>query len=186
MIRPAPPAFLQHMVAALLSPRDQETIAGDLLEAYSDRHRSGGALPANLWYARQIASFFPRAAVAAYRKTPALVLICCFTAMCGAWLGSMDMVLHHHNLLYHESIAGFIVGQALLTMLALPLRRVRTLRFAAMLGGVAVTWLGASAWYAMIHNPHFEGYILIIAALLIVQAALTWRAMLRRAAVAAA
>jgi hypothetical protein len=61
-----------------------------------------------------------------------------------------------------------------------------TLRIAAMLGGAAVTWLGASAWYATLHDPHMEGYILIIAALLIVQAALTWRAMLRRLPVASA
>ena len=180
MNRSVPPAALQHIVQVVLSPRDQETIAGDLLEAYAERRQSNGTASANLWYTRQAASLFPGAAAQAYQRSPALVLICCFTGICGAWLGTMDIVLHHHHLLYHESIAGLIIGQALLTMVTLPLRRVRTLCFAALLGGAAVTWLGASAWYATLHSADVEGYILLIGALLVVQAALTWRALLRR------
>jgi hypothetical protein len=180
MIRPAPPLFLQHVLVALLSPRDQETIAGDLLEAYAERSRTSGKISANLWYARQAASFLPRAATMAYKRTPGLVFLSCFTAACGAWLGTMDILLHHHNLLYHESIAGLIVGQALLTLVSLPLQRLPWLRWAALLGGVAVTWLGASALLATLHSTDVEGYILVIAAMLILQAALTWRAMLRR------
>jgi hypothetical protein len=183
MIRPTPPLFLQHIVLALLSPRDQETVAGDLLEAYAERRGSHAALSANLWYGRQALSLVPRAAAAAYGRTPALVFICCFTALCGAWLGTMDILLHHHNLLYHESIAGLIVGQALLTMLTLPLRRVLGFRIAAILGAAAIAWLGGNALVAVARGDHsFEGYILIISILLIIQAGLTWRAMLRRRA----
>lgn len=181
MIRPVPPISLQHLVFALLSPRDQETISGDLLEAYADRRRANGPLSANLWYMRQAASFVPRAAFAAYRATPGLVFLCCFTAACGVWLGTMDMLLHHHNLVRHEGISALIVGQAMLTLLTLPLRRLTWLRWIAALGAAAITWLGGSVLIALMRGEtDFEGYILIIAAMLVVQAALTWRAMLRR------
>jgi hypothetical protein len=93
----------------------------------------------------------------------------------------MDILLHHHNLLYHESIAGLIVAQALLTLVMLPLRRIVSLRRAAALGAAAILWLGGSALVAVIRGDHsFEGYILLIAFLLVIQAVLTWRALLRR------
>ena len=181
MNRLAPPVFLQHIVVALLSPRDQETVAGDLLEAYVERRNRDGAASANLWYARQAASLTPRAAAAAYRRTPVLAFLCCFTAACGCWLGTMSLLLRHGNLLLQESIAGLIVGQALLTLVMLPLRRIAWLRWAAAIGGVAIMWRGGSALVSMLRGDHsWEGYILIIAFLLVIQAALTWRALLRR------
>jgi hypothetical protein len=93
----------------------------------------------------------------------------------------MDILHGEHNLLYHESIAGIIVGQALLTLFMLPMRRIATVRWAAAVGAIAIMWLGGSAFVAVLRGNHsFEGYILIIAVLLVVQAALTWRTLLRR------
>lgn len=179
---PLPPTFLQHLLRAILPARDQETVFGDLLEAYAERRSRDGALSANLWYALQAASFVPRAAMTAYARSRALALLCCFTAACGMWLGTMSILLHHGNLVYQEFIAGLIVGQAALTLVTLPLRRIVTLRWTAALGAIAITWLGGSALTAVLRGNHsFEGYILLIAALLIVQAGLTWRAMLNRA-----
>jgi hypothetical protein len=179
MKRSAPPALLQHVLLALLSPRDQETVAGDLLEAYAERCSRDGALRASAWFALQTASFAPRAAMTAYGKTPALVGLCCFTAACGCWLGTMSLLLRHGNLLQQEAIAGLIVGQALLTLVMLPLRRIAWLRWAAALGAVAIMWRGGSALVSMLRGNHsWEGYILIIASLLVIQAALTWHALL--------
>ena len=181
MKRPLPPAVLRHLLLALLSSRDQETVVGDLLEAYPERRSRDGALRANAWFAMQTASFAPRAAIRAYGKTPGLVGLCCFTAACGCWLGTMSILLRHGNLLVQESIAGLIVGQALLTLVMLPLRRIAWLRWAAALGAVAIMWRGASALVSMLRGNHsWEGYILIIAFLLVIQASLTWRALLRR------
>jgi hypothetical protein len=181
----APPALLQHVLLALLTPRDQESVVGDLLEAYAERRRNAGAFAANLWYTRQALSFIPRAAAAAYTRTPGLVFLCCFTGACGAWLGTMGILLHHRNP-RGESIAALIVSQALLTLVMLPLRRILTLRWAAALGAVAIMWVGGNALISMLRGNHsWEGYILIIAFLLIVQAALTWRAMVRRQTAAA-
>ncbi len=180
MKRPVPPALLQHLLIALLPARDHETVAGDLLEAYAERRSRDGAVRANAWFAMQTVSFAPRAAMKAYGRTPGLAGLCCFTAACGAWLGTMSIVLRHGNLLQQVSIAGLIVGQALLTLAMLPLRRVAALRWAAALGGAAIMWLGGNALFAVIRGDHsFEGYILIIACLLMIQAALTWRALLR-------
>lgn len=181
MKRPAPPASLRHLLLALLSSRDQETVAGDLLEAYAERRSRYGAFRANTWFAMQTASFAPRTAMRAYGRTPVLAGLCCFTAACGCWLGTMSLVLRHGNLLLQESIAGLIVGQALLTLVMLPLRRIAWLRWAAALGAVAILWRGGSALVSMLRGDHsWEGYILIIAFLLVVQAALTWRALLRQ------
>ncbi|HEV2578578.1 MAG TPA: hypothetical protein VGU25_15340 [Acidobacteriaceae bacterium] len=180
MKRPVPPASLQHVLLALLPPRDHESVTGDLLEAYVERRSRDGALRANAWFALQTASFAPRAAMRAYGKTPGLVGLCCFTAACGCWLGTMSILLRHGNLLQQEAIAGLIVGQALLTLVMLPLRRIAWLRWAAALGAVAIMWRGGSALISMLRGDHsWEGYILIIASLLMIQAALTWRALLR-------
>jgi hypothetical protein len=179
MKRPLPPASLQYFVLALLPQRDQETVTGDLLESYAERHRTSGVVSANLWYARQAASFVPRAAFTAYRSSAGLAFLCCFTATCGAWLGTMSLLLRHGNLLQQESIASLILAQALLTLVMLPLRRFRWLRWAAALGAVAITWLGSSALLAVGRGDNsFEGYILLIALLLIVQAGMTWSELL--------
>lgn len=180
MNRVLPPVFLQSLLHALLPVRDQETVFGDLLEAYVERRRRDGFFSANAWYALQAASFAPRAALTAYGKTPALAGLCCFTAMCGAWLGTMSILLGHGNVLEQEAIAGLILGQALLTLVMLPLRRIAWLRWAAALGAVAIMWRGGSALVSMLRGDHsWEGYILIIAFLLVIQAALTWLTLLR-------
>lgn len=185
MIRSMPPAFLQHFVLALLPARDQQTVAGDLLESYAEHHRNHGGASADLWYMRQALSLIPRAAAAAYRRTPGLALLCGFTAACGCWLGTMSILRGHGNVVTQELIAGLIVAQGMLTLIVLPLRRIASLRWAAALGALAVLWLGGNALIAVARGNHsFEGYILIIALLLVIQAALTWRALLRRAPLA--
>jgi len=75
------------------------------------------------------------------------------------------------------------VGQALLTLLMLPLRRLTSLRWTAAIGGIAIAWLGGRALIGVVRGDHsFEGYILIIALLLVIQAALTWSTLLKRPA----
>lgn len=186
MNHPQPPLLLQNLLQAFLPARDQETVFGDLLEAYAERRHHNRAFRANLWFALQTVSFAPRGTLAALAQEPRLVFFCSFTSACGAWLGTMDVLLHHPNLLRHETIAGLIVGQGLLTLLTLPLFRFRLLRWLVFTGTLAVTWLGGKALVAVVRGDYsFDGYILIIAAALIVQAALTWRALLRHQAASA-
>jgi len=70
-------------------------------------------------------------------------------------------------------IAATIVSQASLTLAALRLHRYRTLRVIAMVGSVAILWLAGIALKATIGGAHLEGYVLLIALALIVQAVLT-------------
>jgi hypothetical protein len=57
-IGPNPPALLQTLLRALLDKREQEAIAGDLLEEYRERaSQNAGNVALRIWYARQLLSF---------------------------------------------------------------------------------------------------------------------------------
>ena len=169
-----PPSWLEHMLRLFLSPRDRETISGDLLETYrEEKLPANGRRRANVWYARQVLSLAPRAVLLNAPIRPALGLLCSFTALCGLWLGFMDVYLRHPNIAWHEAIAGTIVGQALLTMAGLRFRRSRGLRVAISAGCVAILWLSFVAVHGVLTSSDFEGYILLIGLLLMVQVCLT-------------
>ena len=70
-------------------------------------------------------------------------------------------------------IAATIVSQAALTVAALRFHRYRSLRAIAMIGSGAILWLAGIALKATIGGAHLEGYILLIALALIIQAVLT-------------
>ena len=171
-----PPAWLEGTLHLLLTPRDRETIPDDLREAWrEEKLPSLGRARANLWYARQVASFAPRHLVFTARNTPVLVLLCLLTALCGAWLGAIRLLLGLPIHREGEVIAATIVAQAFLTLLALVFRRASMLRAAALAGCAAITFLAAEALRGTLRGNHFEGYILLIALALSFQAALTVR-----------
>lgn len=111
----------------------------------------------------------------------ALVFVCTFTALAGTWLGVMDLRLKHPGYAGRELIAGTILAEALLTLLALRLRGSIWPRIAPLLGCVPILLLAAKALRGALHDSaHFEGYILLIALALILQAALTLLTLTRR------
>jgi hypothetical protein len=169
-----PPLVLERMLMALLPERDLESVPGDLEEVYVERCLRSGAFAANWWYAMQAGSLVPRAAAQAYRRAPALALLCCFTAACGCWLGTMDIVLKHHDLLHREEIAAGIVCEALLILIALPLRKLSTVRWLALAGSLGIAKMGASALWGTLHSRDTEGYILLIAAALLAETVMAW------------
>ena len=116
---------------------------------------------------RQVLSFLPQ------RLGPVLKLICIFTFTSGTWLGLMDLRLRHPGYLQREWIAGLIVGQAAMTLLVLGRRGPGWLRFVALAGCVGILSLAAHALVGVVTGANFEGYILLIALALVVQAALT-------------
>ena len=86
----------------------------------------------------------------------------------------MDIVLKHKDLLHHEEIAGMIVGEALLILVALPLRKLTAVRWLALAGSLVIAKMGASALWGTLHSRDFEGYVLVIAAALLAETVLAW------------
>lgn len=174
MKRIAPPFWLECILLFLLPPRDRETVSGDLYEEFvGQKLLESGRFRASLWYMRQVFSFAPRKVAAAWVQRPALNLLCAFTALAGSWLGMMDLRLRHQGYAGQEVIAAMIVCQALLTLAALRVRRCPFLRPLAMVGSIALFWLAGKAVTATLRGAHLEGYVLLTAFALIVQALLT-------------
>lgn len=170
--------WMERLLMLFLAERDRETIPGDLLEEKAARAAELGPMRANLWYVAQILSFAPRGVVMASAKSSILSVFCIFTVLAGAWLGSMDFLLKHPGYLDREWIALTIVGQGVLTLIAL-YSKTRLLKIMAIIGTFSILWLASKAFYGVTHNPHFEGYIVLIAAALVIQSALTWLSMLQ-------
>jgi hypothetical protein len=172
MKRTTPPYLLECVLFFLLPPRDRETVSGDLYEEFLEvKLPELGAIRARLWYMRQVLSFVPARAAAVLH--PTLRIVCFCTALAGGWLGMMDVLLRHPGYGSQILIAATIVSQALLTLAALRFHRYDRLRAAAMIGSLTVLWIALRAMRDVFVGAHFEGYILLIALALIVQAMLT-------------
>jgi hypothetical protein len=169
-----PPYLLDCILRLLLSPRDRETVSGDVYEAFLEVKTVGpGAWRAHLWYVRQLISFVPGRARSLLLQGPALRLLCACTALAGCWLGMMDLLWRHTGYVGQTGIAALIVSQASLTVASLRFRRGTGLRALAIVGSLALLWLAASVLKATFDGAQPEGYALLIAVSLIVQAVLT-------------
>lgn len=168
MNRIGPPTWMEALLKSLLPERDREAVAGDLYEVFCDEIAPRmGAARARFWYMRQVLSFVPQ------RLGPVLQLICFFTLMSGTWLGLMDLRLRHPGYLSREWIAGLIVGQAAVTLIVINRLGPAWLRYVALAGCVGILSLSAKALIGVITGANFEGYILLIALALVIQAVLT-------------
>ena len=176
MKRLLPPRWMEAILLLTLPPRDRETIAGDLHEEYqAERLPQSGRVRADLWYARQLLSFLPHHTAAVFADHPALMLLCSFTGLCGLWLGAMSLRLRHPGFVESEMISLIIVLQAAMTLIALCYRPVTLFRRLTTCGTLGLAWLAWKAMIGTVQGAHFEGYILLIAILLLVQAGLTMR-----------
>ncbi len=174
MSREQPPRWLELILLGLLPERDRQTVSGDLLEEFQERVQiRGNRVGAVVWYARQIVSFVPGWLGFQSKLRSLLVSLCSFTALSGLWLGAMGLRLRHPGYVEGEVISGIIVSQALLTMAALWLRRIPILLDLSAVGCLALFWLASKALKGIINGSNFEGYILLIALALVVQAICT-------------
>lgn len=174
MKRIGPPAWMEFLLRFLLPARDRETVAGDLYEEFCDRCASQpNSVRASFWYLLQAVSFAPRRCRSAFIQPRMLVPLCAFTALCGCWLGAMDLRLRHPGYLGQTAIAASILLQALLTLGALHFRRNTFLRYLPMFGCPVLFWLAGKALIATMCGADMEGYILIISIALLYQASLT-------------
>lgn len=105
-------------------------------------------------------------------RPTALALLCAFTALCGLWLGAMDIRLHHPS--SQILIATGIFSQGAVTLAALALPRVSALRYLSLLGCLGMLWLCAQVIAGVARGAELEGYVLIIALALVTQSVLTF------------
>ena len=169
----APPAWMEKLLQILLPAKDRETVTGDLYEEFCETRAARlGKTGANLWYLRQVASFAPGRLRSLASHPRGLALVCAFTAAVGIWFTVMDLRLHHPAT--ELGIGVFIFCQSLLTLAALRFGVYRPVRYVAMLGCAGLLWLAGRVLVGIVRGNDIEGYILIMAAAILVQAILTF------------
>lgn len=174
MIRQAPPGWLERLLILCLSPRDRETISGDLLEEYREGQvLQLGSLRANLWYLRQSISFLFVRSFGGPRMKAALTWVSVFTVVSGIWLAVMEQVLKHAGYAERMGIAACVAIQGLATLLFVVSNRGGILRALVLVGAVAVGLLGLSAIARTLEAGHFEGFVVLIGSALVAQSLLT-------------
>ena len=162
------------MLRHCLSPRDRETISGDLLEEYREEQAPRlGSLRANLWYLRQSISFISLRSFDRPPMRAALTFLCLFTAAAGVLLAVMEIVMKHVGYGQRMAIAVCIVTQAVATLLLLVTDVRRTFRALVFVGAAGVGLLGVSAIWRILDSRHFEGFVFLIGSALIAQGCLT-------------
>jgi len=176
----SPPGWLEKLLILCLSPRDRETISGDLLEGYREEQVPyRGSLRANLWYARQSISFLIARSFGAAPIRAALTWVSVFTVASGVWLAVMEHVLKHPGYAGRMGIAACIALQGLATLLFVVLSRRAIIGVFVLVGAIAVGLLGISAIRRNLQVGHFEGFVMLIAFALVAQSLLTIGAVLR-------
>jgi hypothetical protein len=105
---------------------------------------------------------------------PLLNGLCGLTIAASVWLGVMFVVLHRAGYERGAGMAGLFVLQSLLA-LAVTNQWLAGVwwRAAVLLGAAGLTWVGVSAVVSNLTGPHFEGFAVIIGALLALQGLFT-------------
>jgi hypothetical protein len=171
VIPPAPPRWLETLLRWCLPVRDRETISGDLLEEYREVQLPRlGPMRANVWYMRQLISFLIVRSVGASTMKAFLTWMSLFTALAGVWLAVMENILRHPGYAARSAVAACIVIQGIATVLFLMWHGGHPIfRIIVQAGAAGVVVLGASAIIGILNAAHFEGFVLVVGAALIVQ-----------------
>lgn len=168
-----PPQWTQSLLTNLLKPRDRESIPGDLLEEYrEERLPMMGRACANLWYARQILSLAFFQALEGDTTKRSLMSLCFFTLAVSACLGFMETIQRDPGCQIRIIWAIMLAAASLATILYLVLPGYRLLRILVSLGAVTMLHPGICVIAALSGATHFDGYILLVPATLILQLAL--------------
>jgi ABC-type amino acid transport substrate-binding protein len=106
--------------------------------------------------------------------TKSLLSVAAFTALAGVWFITMDLTMKHAG--YEERVwmAGFFCVQALATIIAFAAPSNRALRLLTLPGALVIAYTGAHVWLFVFRGDReIEGYVLLMALALVIQAALT-------------
>ena len=103
-----------------------------------------------------------------------LTTVCALTIAASIWLGVMFVVLHRPGFERGLGISALFVLQSLLAVAVIHQRLGQPWwRAVTFVGAVALIWAGTSAVLASLNGPHFEGYAVLIGALVLLQGLLT-------------
>jgi hypothetical protein len=110
--------------------------------------------------------------------------VCCVTIGASCWLATMSLVLQHTGYRQQMGLALLFVAQSVWTLAVLagllPSRWWKLSRIVLVPGAVGLAVAGGRAIAANLSGPHFEGYALVIGAVLILQGMLTlWPLLVR-------
>jgi hypothetical protein len=97
------------------------------------------------------------------------MMMCGLVAAAATWLGVMENVLRHPGFGARTLVAACIAVQGLVTLLYLGRGGRAGLRWGIAAGAAAVMVVGGSAAIKILEAPHFEGFVLIIGLLLVVE-----------------
>jgi hypothetical protein len=105
----------------------------------------------------------------------ALAAICLLTLSATVYLSASLLILQppRANDPQWTLVAGAIIVQGALTLVALRAGSPKGLRYAAAAGGAAIAALCVSSIYSTVSGPHFEGYALVLGSMLVIQGLLT-------------
>ena len=179
MNRETPPRWLERALFLLLEQRDRETISGDFLEEYrEEKLPTLGRTRATYWYLRQVMSFGSIRVRRGGTVKQALMSVCFFTVAAGVWMTVMENILRHHGYGWRSAVAVCIAAQGAVTLLALLRSSGSLFRTVVMAGAAAIAALGITAVWGVAHAAHFEGFVAVIGAALLVQCVLTFATLL--------
>jgi len=102
-----------------------------------------------------------------------MALTCWLGLAAGIWLAVMENVLKHEGYAGRTAIAACIAMQSLATLLLVARPRGFVFRRVVMAGAVGIVVLGGYSVLRILDAPHFEGFVLVIGAALILQGGLT-------------
>jgi hypothetical protein len=102
-----------------------------------------------------------------------LSVLCWLTAIASLWLAVMFVVLHKPGFERGLVLAVFFVAQSLLALAVVNRRLSGAWRLLALLGAVGIVWAGSTAIANTLTGQHFEGFVLLIGAALVLQGLLT-------------
>jgi hypothetical protein len=169
----APPRWAEVLLERFLPDHARETIAGDLREEFIESVLpQKGMFGARIWYIRQVVSFAFWFAREGSPVGKILLLVSSLSLACGCWLAVMEMLLRHPGYVGRIVTALIIIaicaGTILVRMLHAGYRCERWM----WLGAAGLILIGVLAFFRHVHSAHFEGFVFLIAFLLVLQGAL--------------
>jgi hypothetical protein len=168
-----PPRWAEILLDRLLAARDRETVVGDLREEYAESIvPRRGRLRGNLWYLRQVSSFLPIFFSQGGSVKKTLFAVSFFTFASSCWLTLMEMALRHPGYLLRICASVCIALISVATVSKLFARPgVRGERWLGA-GALILIGIGGQALLRNARAGHFEGFVFLISAALLVQGVL--------------